>query len=314
MNSYLFWQESLAGLKPKMFVDDPQCGFYRKGTYERDDKGNNRRIGWTPVAIFQAIPDGEIIARVGSENLGRDVAGDELNELWTHVAANAISEGAYREVARHGKPWPDAHDPSKNKIADVVTSVTEPKTTLKVTLPPEQKLIGEIANAQAGVSQYDKIDSDTMAGQALSLKNEIVSLAGKLDKVRVALVQPHVEAQRTINDRFNPIIKRAQADAKKLLGALGAWNDTKREAAKAAEQSGQPANAPAPSTQIAAAVGRKASVKVAKIVTAIDLDNAFVFFRAEEWLYDALLKRAQGAVDAGLTVPGATIEERSVVR
>jgi hypothetical protein len=73
-------------------------------------------------------------------------------------------------------------------------------------------------------------------------------------------------------------------------------------------------NAPPPSTQIDAAVGRKASVRVAKVVTAIDLDKAFAMFRLERSVSDVLFALAQKAVDAGLTVDGATVEEKSVVR
>lgn len=330
-----------------MYVDDPRLGFYRKGIYERNEKGNNKRVGWTPVAIFMA--DGVMMARVGPEDTGQDLAGDKLNELWTYVADNAITEGTYREVAKLGKPWPDAHDPSKNKpieakfkLGDVTPS---PEAFDKPSESPEQKLAREIAEARAGVSQYEKIDSDTMAGQALSLKNEITTLAGKLDKVREALVRPHVDAQAEVNGRLNPIIKDAKAQSATLLRAIGGWEDTKRAAQRAAEQAQarrdmeasktrewneaappgsipEPiktappiaSNAPPPSSQVAAAVGRKASVKVSKFVTDIDVDKAFAQFRNEPGVRAVLIALAQKAVDAGLSVDGATVEERSVVR
>ena len=355
--SYEYWRAALAGEKPKMYVDTPECGFFRKGTYERDAKGNKKRTGWQPVAIFKNA-DGGMIARVGSELSGDDVDGDKLNELWSYVCNNPISEGAYREVARHGKPWPDAHDPSKNKpdgktIAQMREENPNFDKDLETTFAiadarqraedesPEKKLATQLKTARDGVSQYVNVESDEMAGRALSLKNEITDIAGKLDKIREVLVRPHVDAQRSINDKFNPAIKAAKDDTVKLRGYIGNWEDTKRaaarraqdeadkqlrehaEAARKAEEAGKPAppapepvkvNTPAPSTQISAAVGRKASVSVKKIVTAIDLDKAFAQFRNEPAVEACLMLLAQRTVDAGLTVDGATIEEKSVVK
>lgn len=114
---YQYWKDRQVGLEPKIFMDDPKCGFYRKGIYARgfqrdgvfvpDEKGNMRRIGWEPVAIYQVIT-----ARIGD----REVTGDHLNQLWTHIADNDISEATYRAVAERGEPWP-AETKSKGKFA-----------------------------------------------------------------------------------------------------------------------------------------------------------------------------------------------------
>lgn len=343
MNDYSYWQAATRGEKPKMYVDHPELGFYRKGVYERNDKGNNKRVGWSPVAVFMV--DDVMTARVGSESDGRDVTGDALNELWSYISDNAITEDQYRAVARHGKPWHDAHDPAKNKNPAPLTQPKHPAPEGATAASPENVLAAKIADAKAGVSQYAAIDSDEMAGQALSLKNTITSLAGDLDKFRETLVRPHIDAQREVNDRLNPVIKDAKAQAQKLLGAIGAWEDTKRAAQRAAEEATRrqaeedrrkqewhdatptgsipepvaPAppvrsNAPPPATQVAAAVGRKASVRLAKFVTSIDLDKAFAQFRNEPAVNACLIGLAQRAVDAGLTVDGAVVEERSIVR
>lgn len=338
MSDYTFWKDSLAGAKPKMFVDDPRLGFYRKSITQRNAAGNNRRVGWQPVAVF--MDGGVMTARLGNEQSGDDVTGDRLNELWSYIAANAISEDWYRAVARHGRDWPDAHDPAKNKPEPATPApanvVNEPSA-----ISPEDKLAQDIAQAKAGASQYDKIESDEQAGRALSLKNTITTLAGDLDKHRETLVRPHIDAQREVNDRLNPIIKDAKAQSQTLLRSIGAWEDFKREraaraqaladakrrehedAVRAAEAANKPPppapeperpNTPPPSSQVAAAVGRKASVKVAKFVTDIDVDKAFAQFRAAPEIKAALMALAQRAVTAGLPVDSATIEERSVVR
>jgi hypothetical protein len=333
--SYEYWRAALAGEKPKAYVDDPRLGFYRKGIYQRNDKGLNKRVGWAPVAVFMV---GDVMtARVGDEATGNDVTDDKLNELWSYISDNPISEGTYRGVACLGQPWPDAHDPSKNKPGEVNPVANEPPAEES----PEQKLIAEINQAKAGVSQYDKIDSDEMAGRALSLKNEITTLAGKLDKIREAKVRPHVDAQAEINGKYNPIIKDAKAQTVVLRDRCGAWEDWKREQARKAQAEQErkdrehaeavrkaaaanapipeaPApvapNAPPPKSQIAAAVGRKASVTVKKFVVSIDIDKTFAFFREKPELQQFLLQMAQRSVDAGIAVPDAIVEERSVVK
>lgn len=334
-NPYAFWTAALAGEKPKMFAGDPQDGFYRR----KMGKGPN--AGYQPVAIWGLGKFG----RVGNA----DVTGDAVQELWNWVAGNPISEEWYRAVSERGEPWPDAHDPSKNKprtrphidALDDIGSDGEFATETIVDEAPENKLAREITEAKAGVSQYDKIDSDTMAGQALSLKNTITSLAGELNKHREALVRPHIDAQKAVNDRLNPIINDAKASAAGLLKAMGSWEDQKRAAARlaqeasdkaarehaaqvrAAETSGEEApppptpvapNTPAPSVQVAAAVGRKASVKVKQFVVSIDEDKTFSQFKGNPDLSALLMTLAQKAIDAGVPVPGAVTEERSVVR
>jgi len=333
--SYAYWTDAIAGKKPKAIVDQCELGFYRKSISERNEKGNSRRIGWEPVAVFM---DGDVmVARVGNREVTDQ---DKLADLWSWIASNPISEAEYRRVAESGLDWSDAHDPSKNKPREAA----EP--TKNDSLSPEEILIALLVDSTAGVSQYTAVDSDTMAGQALSLKNEITDIAGKLDKVRESLVRPHIDAQREVNDRLNPIIKDAKAQAQALLRAIGGWEYTKREAQRAAEAaqrrkeederkarewhdatpagavpeplppSGPPikSNAPPPSTQVAAAVGRKASVKVKQFVVSIDEDKAFAQFKGNAELSALLISLAQKAIDAGLPVPGAVTEERSVVR
>ncbi len=108
--SFDYWRAALAGEKPKMYVDFPQCGFYRKGVYERgitrkgvfipQEGANSKRIGWEPVAIF--MNEGVMTGRVGDA----DLTGDALNELWTWVSGQPISEEDYRAVAERGETWP----------------------------------------------------------------------------------------------------------------------------------------------------------------------------------------------------------------
>lgn len=112
---YAYWRAALAGEKPKAFVDQAECGFYRKGVYARgimkdgvfvpDDKANNRRIGWEPVAIYM-----EMRVRIGTQ----DFPADKI-DIWSWVADQPISEETYRAVTERNEPWPE--EKPKGKFA-----------------------------------------------------------------------------------------------------------------------------------------------------------------------------------------------------
>ncbi len=104
---FAYWRAALAGEKPTAFVDTPMCGFYRKGVYERgvirdgvfipDERANNRRVGWEPVAIYM-----QMRVRVGND----DFPADSI-DIWSWVADQPISEELYRAVSERNEPWPE---------------------------------------------------------------------------------------------------------------------------------------------------------------------------------------------------------------
>lgn len=104
---FAYWKARRAGENPKAFVDSPQCGFYRKGVYERgvirdgvfipDENANNRRVGWEPVAIYM-----QMRVRVGND----DFPADSI-DIWSWVADQDISEELYRAVSEKNEPWPE---------------------------------------------------------------------------------------------------------------------------------------------------------------------------------------------------------------
>lgn len=104
-NSYAYWKAALAGEKPPMYVDDPQPGFYRKGVYTKEPNKAAKRTGWVPVAVFLNPLDGNQFVAVINGNAEMDR--DNINELWSYIAANPIHEETYRAVAENGEAWPD---------------------------------------------------------------------------------------------------------------------------------------------------------------------------------------------------------------
>lgn len=319
---YSYWRAAMAGEKPKMFVDDPQPGFYRKSIRERNAKGNSKTVGYEPVAVY--VASGELTAAIGQSLL---TDRDKINELWSWIADNPISEETYRAVAERGEPWPD--------FQPVKIAAAPADETL------DRKIAREILAASADLPNFAKIESDEQSSKARSLQQRFLDARGDAKKAYEAANRPLLDQQDALRKLWFPLRDEADAGSNQLRDAMGAWEDVKRQAARRAEEEqrkreeqhrkdaewakagDEPApeppkpvasNAPPPSTQIKAAGARTATVKVKKFVTDIDLDKAFAQFRAAPEVKEALMALAQRAIDAGLPVDGATVEERSIVK
>lgn len=338
MPNYNYWQAALAGEKPKMFVDSPELGFYRKGVYERDAKGNNRRVGWTPVAIFMG---GEaMIARVGSEKLGRDVVGDELNELWSYVAGNAISEGNYREVAEHDKRWWDDPAPPDTTGVDLSSDVAFARTHNR---PPEILTDKDHAAAidNAIAAAIKAVTSETEAAQALGSKNRIAELRLAADKAGRALYDPPFREYKRLHGLWSPMVAKATAAETALNRSILTFREKERQriaaeqaaadakqreideanerAAQRAIAAGEPEAAPeaveveqpaAPKPIVPTYGSRRVKEELHPILDAItDYDAVYNFLKAEPKLRALLLELAAAKIKAGFIVPGTSTRE-----
>lgn len=331
MNPYQYWQHALAGKKPKMFVDQPELGFYRRGVKHRDEKGNNKRVGWDPVAVFM---DGDIIVgRLGD----RDLTGDALNELWSYIAGNPISEEAYRAVADRGEPWPDA--------PEVVLTTRE--ITAADNNPPEvltdkdhAAAIDAAIGAAIGAA-LKMVANEAEAGQALGSKNRIAELRLAADKAGKALYDPPYREYKRLHGLWSPMVARADTAEKGIAKAILTFREKERQrvAAEQAEadekqreidEANQRAadraiiagipeelpeivevEQPIPVAPILPTYGsRKLKEEVKFILDAItDYDAVYAFLKAEPELKALLLKLATAKVKAGFIVPGTTARE-----
>lgn len=332
---YAYWKAALAGEKPKMFVDDPQLGFYRCGIYEKLPNKAAKRVGWRPVAI--SYQDGMFAVVGGMTILDRD----RINELWSSCAGNPISEEWYRAVAERGEQWPDSHEEKAPMVPEGQIGLSPAQQALGMAERPESKIARELAECKKLLPKYKAIDSDEMSAKARSLQNRFLDLRGEAGKHYEAANRPLLEQQKKLRELWFPLRDDADEASSALKKAMGAWEDEKRkaaklaaeaaekaarehaEAARKAEQANQPpppppepvkSNVPPPASQIRGGAGRAASVSVALFVTEIDVDKVFQQFRESPDVIKVLSDLAQKAVRAGIAVPGATVVEKSVVK
>jgi hypothetical protein len=340
---YVFWRDSLAGKKPPIINETPNCGFYRM---KRGDR-------WVPVAVWPlggtALVDTGFGFKFGSEVVGEHMG----TEQWPWYAAHPITEEVYRAVCERGENWPDA-DPIVAAMTNGATKSAQPATqtvpdATKPAADPVDEMREQITVALKGVAAYAKIGDEDANARAAGLRNMLMKLSGDADKDGKALYEPHFRKYKALYDQWNPLVKLAKDGADKIKKALEAYADDKRKAAAAAaaraeeerkrlekerfdaavqaQIDGEPSpdfeeiapvvvqsNMPLPTTQVRPTFGRAAHVGTKNVVTDIDVDKVFAALRHMPEMREFLMGLAQKAVSAGITVNGATIEERSAIK
>lgn len=300
---------------------DPRQGYYRV----RYGKGKP----FEPVAIWKDDPTGAWLAYRG----GREV---NAESIWTSCCRHPVSYEAY-QMAIDGKGWPDDD-------ATVAAQVQPPEPTIgdnSNAVDEAVSLKDQIDAALAGMAAYDKVSDDETAAKALSLRNRLNELSGQADKIRVKEKEPHLEAGKAVDAKWQPLVKSAKAGADKVRDAIGSWEteklrrqreeqrrleDIRRAAEDAARQAqGEAAvlDAPAPvaavetaPTPIKATYGKSASVSVKIVVKDVTDWKALAIYMCDHPnMQDLLRQLAQRAIDAGRTnIPGITTEEKAAVR
>ena len=327
VDNWAWWRAALAnpseiGKSLPVHDGDPKQGYYRT----RYGKGKP----FKPVAIWQD-EDGSWLAY----RSGKEVRADEI---WTFCCRHPVTYEAYND-AMEGKGWPDDDgvvsaqvNPPEPSIGDNSGEVDE-----------AEQLKDQIAAALEGLKAYEKIEDDATAAKALSLRNRLNELSGQAEKIRVKEKEPHLEAGKAVDAKWQPLVKSAKAGADKVRDAIESWEtvklqaERKRQAAIAAEQAriaaeqaareqqGEVATveepAPAAPVEVApapirASYGKAASVSVKTVVKDVtDWTALAVYMAAHPEVQDLLRKLAQRALDAGRTnIPGITTTEEAKVR
>lgn len=320
---WAWWQSALKdpskiGSKELPVHDsEPQQGYYRV-RYGKDKP-------FEPVAIWKD-DNGQWLAY----RSGREV---NAEAIWTSCCRNPVSYEAY-QYAADGKGWPD-----DDKIV-----ASQVKPMIPGDLPNSQgvdeaeTIRDQIEAALAGMSAYAKVTDDETAAKALSLRNRLNELSREADKVRTKEKEPHLEAGKAVDAKWQPLVKKAKAGADQVRDAIGAFETEKlriqREARRKAEEEARKATQDARGEQTASAAvierpqaetapapikptyGKAASVAVKIVLKDVtDWKALAVYMCDHPTAQDMLRQLAQRAIDAGRTnIPGITTEEKASVR
>lgn len=329
---WAWWQAALKnpaaiGKTLPIHEDEPQQGYYR---------ARNRDKAFEPVAIFYPEGSDQLVAYRN----GKEVLPDTI---WTFACRHPVTYEAYND-ALAGKGWPDD---DKVVAAQITSPAPEPTVGDNSGEASETETIADqIEAALAGMTAYETITDDKTAGKALSLRNRLNELSRDADKIRTREKEPHLEAGKAVDAKWQPLVKKAKAGADTVRDAIGAWETVKlqrrraeekrvederraEEARLAAERAtgehdGEAAVMEAPKVEVQpdvapstvrASYGKAASVSAKLFVDEVtDWPALAVYMSSHPEAQDMLRKLAQRAVDAGRTVPGITTIEKANVR
>lgn len=324
IDAWAWWRAALknpaeVGKSLPVHDGEPNQGYFRV-RYGKDKP-------FEPVAIWKE--DGQWLAYRSNREA-------DASAIWTSCCRNPISYEAY-QAAIDGKGWSDDDAVVAKQVAPPAPGDNS------AAIDPAEEIADQIESALKGMDAYKKIADDATAAKALSLRNRLNELSGQADKIRAKQKEPHLEAGKAVDAKWQPLVKSAKAGADGVRDAIGRWETEKlrkqreeerrqaeelrlqQEAARAAEPAGDVAEAvapvvhaaPAPApTPIKPTYGKTASVQVKVIVKDVTDWKALALYMIDHpVLQDTLRSLAQRALDAGRTnVPGITTDEQAQVR
>jgi hypothetical protein len=306
-------------------IDTPIAGFYRiRSKDKRTEKTTFLPVSYRYIGDFEAL---ECFID------GRRVDDLRAREQWPWASKNPISKETY-DAVMNGNPWPDMDATVHEQLRGVGDNrgPTDPAEILKE----------QIEAARAGASAYAVIKDDETNTRAQTLRSRLIELSGQADKHRVAEKEPHLEASRSVDAKWQPLVKEAKTAADSIRSAMGVWETAKHQKQLAIEQAAQrtaieaqeaarklsaetgkpveippapPSPAPIAPTRIKGAAGRAASVATVTIVQSVsDWNQLFQFFRLREDVQALLIKSANAELKLGNQVPGIVTAQERIVK
>lgn len=303
---YAFWKMALKGDFPYAMQDGAfECGFWR--TKNRD----GRKV---PVAIWKD-EDGEFCIKVGHEI----VDPEKFTGRWNFCWQDPITHGTYLHWMEHGE-WPGdiPHEIGHNQPPDEFQMLQEDIESAAEDALRWLESVGELEKNE---------DADKCANWRDALKKR----AKKAEALRKDEKQPHMDAAKAVDQKFKPVIERAEATAKKLADALTRLGRRKQEAerkrleeerrkAEEARKKAEAENAPPPEpapepepprpVQFGGQTGRKTGMKTRHIAEIQDYRKALDHFADHPDIKAALNKLCQAEARSRTRKPIPGVEYR----
>jgi hypothetical protein len=221
VNRWAWWQAALKGNFGPIHDGDPQQGYYRVRT---KDKQTGKKGPWEPVAIWVDEETGEWLAyRNGREANAVDI--------WTWVCREPITYEAYNK-AIGGEGWDD--DAPVRETTDPENA--DPHKQLLASLEKDRKQAETLI--KTGVKT--KADADKIAGWS----KRLAGLKKDAEARRVVEKQPFLDGGRVVDAKWKEITDAADGLVKQLKKALEPYlKEQKREEEARAQKAAQEAEA-----------------------------------------------------------------------
>jgi hypothetical protein len=291
-DDYSWWQDALAGVVRPITERDPQPGFYRR----RSVRGGP----WAAVAIYRNDA-GDIQCAVGIEYEATDAT-----LVWLECARFPVSEDAYRTCCANDGQWPGSlPDEQPALIGD--------------NQPPETDLptrIQEAIERAKGFISGRKIESEADANRCEAMKHELADLAKEADAKRDVEVRPHLEAQRSVNGLWKPLIEAAEAMKKTVIAAtkpyLEAREAERKAAAAAAISRGTEGARYDTKGSTSGMSGKRIGLRTVTRAVITDYDAALMSFKEHPDIRALVQKLADKVAAVGGVTPGVEVKTEKV--
>lgn len=281
-----WWRAALAGKKPAIHANDPQPGYFR-----------GKHDGAPVAAMIFPNDNGGLSARLGN------IVVDPY-KVWVQLARHPITEEAARCWFEHGR-WPHeevlASDPSHDD--GTLTGIGHNSGVIEIEDGGAADIFDEISRkAQIEVDHATEwlkrsgVKDQKQADICGDMIDAMRKLWKRADDARADEKQPHLDAERAVDNKWRPVLKSLKDAGDALKDAAVAWKraeDARRakEAAEAeaahlaaieaAQAKGElpvdvPELPPAPEpVRIGGTSGRRIGFRTTETVVVIDVAKAY---------------------------------------
>lgn len=265
--AFQWWRDAVEGNFGPVHDGHPQCGYYRMRKGKEDGS-------WVPVefALEQPI-DKETGELTGDERMrcyvgtAKDRRERDANEVWTWCSKHPVTFEEFTQAHDTGS-WPD--DPPKPKEPGFLESLTpgighnqpdDPVEALRV------ELLGETEIAEKFLAE--EIKTHTQANKIGPWAKRLISIKNRANDARKFEKQPHTDAGRAVDAKWNPIIDEAAALVIKLKKhvepfLLAEQQKEKARAAQAAEEAEKLRQQSEQAAQMGGEMGQAAAVELSR--------------------------------------------------
>lgn len=296
---YTYWRNALNGVFGPVHDGHAMPGFYK-----RRYKAKDGTVTWTAVALWEDADGMHAI------EAGKTVDPDTV---WVSCCQKPITEEVYRRVER-GEGWPDAiesligdnNPPADEAEADEVESAVKR------------------AEAEAAKPITNQTDADRLSNH----KERLTKLWSKKEAERKAEKEPHLEAGRAVDAKFNPLLDKIKAAGTKVAASLTTWlraeqaridaenakqteidKKAREEAAKANLPPPEPVKAPEPVRVKAGTSGRAVSLRTYTSAEITDYPKTLAAVADSPKIKEVVQSLANAAATAGIPLPGTEIKK-----
>jgi hypothetical protein len=298
---YKYWADALSGNFGPVHDGHPQCGFYKR----RASKNGH----FNAVAIWKEANDKIVASEIKAD---KSVSMINADDIWAWICRAPISEAEYRRIER-GDGWSDG-------IESLIGSNNPPADELQ---SDEIQSAIDVALAQLNKPILSQTDCDLIANHL----DRLSKLWTSQEKQRKEQKQPHLDAGKTIDDLFNPVLVKIKDAGEKLKSALTKWmiaektkaddlafeqRKREEEARKCAEVNNQPEPelivAPEPFKPKAGTVGRTVALRTFKSAVITDYAKALTAVAENSEIKELVQTLADRAARADIALAGCEIK------